>query len=333
MHPQADNPWIFGFPIATLWGTRIRLNPLYLGLWLWMVSRLGWAVGSLGFAALTLLILLHEFSHVFAARWTGGDAEDVVLWPFGGLALCRRAPTFQSEFFVPAAGPLFHLVAGLILVPTFWSSAQFWDAVHPIYFPIFDLQQQGWLSVTGLLLFALNMKLLYLNLLPMLPLDGSSMWQAIANQRWEPVNAKTATLIASAITHLVLLIVSLNINPVVGISVLVLSYSLMPITILEWFRLQISQQMGEFGDSDAFDLSGDDEAPRRVRQPGLLERWKLERERKRAEREEQERIETETRLDALLEKINQSGIDSLSDAEKKFLKKASARYRDQSKPS
>jgi hypothetical protein len=110
-------------------------------------------------------------------------------------------------------------------------------------------------------------------------------------------------------------------------------YSLLPITILEAIRLQLSQQMGEFGDSDAFDLTGDDEAPRRVRQPGLLERWKMERERKRQEREEQERIETETRLDALLEKINQSGIDSLSDAEKKFLKRASARYRDQGKPS
>jgi Zn-dependent protease len=332
MHPQADNPWIFGFPIATLWGTRIRLNPLYLGLWLWLGSRLGFAVGSLAFAALTVLILLHELSHVFAARWTGGDAEDVVLWPFGGVALCRLAPTFQSEFLVPAAGPLFHLVVGLILVPTFWSSPQFWSAVHPFDFPGFNFQL-GLLSNAGLVLLTVNMKLLYLNLLPMLPLDGSKMWQAIANQRWEPVNAKTATLIASAITHLVLLMVSLNITPFYGIQVLVLSYSLVPITILEWVRLQLSQQMGEYGDSDAFDLSGDDEAPRRVRQPGLLERWKLERERKRQEREEQERIETETRLDALLEKINQSGIDSLSDAEKKFLKKASARYRDQSKPS
>lgn len=334
MYPQADNPWIFGFPIATLWGTRIRLNPLYLGLWLWFGSRLGAAVGTLAFAVLALLILLHEFSHVFAARWTGGDAEDVVLWPFGGLALCRRAPTFQSEFLVPAAGPLFHLVVGVLLIPAFWSSVDFRDAVHPIYFPQIDLKQ-GFLQSAGLLLFALNMKLLYLNLLPMLPLDGSSMLQAVAKQRWEPVNAKSVTLIASVLTHLVLLLVAMNINPVFGIQVLVLSYSLLPVTILEAIRLQLSQQMGEFGDSDAFDLTGDDDdgVTRRVRQPGLLERWKLERERKRQEREEQERIETETRLDALLEKINQSGIDSLSDAEKKFLKKASARYRDQGKPS
>ncbi len=101
MHPQADNPWIFGFPIATLWGTRIRLNPLYLGIWLWFAREMGWLLGTLGFGLLTVLILFHELSHVFAARWTGGDAEDVVLWPFGGLALCRRAPTFQSEFLVP----------------------------------------------------------------------------------------------------------------------------------------------------------------------------------------------------------------------------------------
>lgn len=332
MYPQADNPWIFGFPIATLWGTRIRLNPLYLGIWLWFGREMGWALGTLGFGLLTVLILFHELSHVFAARWTGGDAEDVVLWPFGGLALCRRAPTFQSEFLVPAAGPLFHLVVGLALTPLAWSYDEFWMALNPIYWPVLD-QSKGLPHLTMVVLYSLNAKLLFLNLLPMLPLDGSSMWQAIANQRWEPVNARSATLIASVVTHLVLLIVALNIDSLYGVQVMLVLYSLLPITILEAIRLQLSQQTGEFGDSDAFDLTGDDEAPRRVRQPGLLERWKMERERKRQEREEQERIETETRLDALLEKINQSGIDSLSDAEKKFLKRASARYRDQGKPS
>ena len=332
MYPQADNPWIFGFPIATLWGTRIRLNPLYLGIWLWFGREMGWALGTLGFGLLTVLILFHELSHVFAARWTGGDAEDVVLWPFGGLALCRRAPTFQSEFLVPAAGPLFHLVVGLALTPLMWSFDEFWMALNPIYWPVLD-QSKGLPHLTKVVLYTLNAKLLFLNLLPMLPLDGSSMWQAIANQRWEPVNARSATLIASVVTHLVLLIVALNIDSLYGVQVMLVLYSLLPITILEAIRLQLSQQMGEFGDSDAFDLTGDDEAPRRIRQPGLLERWKMERERKRQEREEQERIETETRLDALLEKINQSGIDSLSDAEKKFLKRASARYRDQGKPS
>jgi stage IV sporulation protein FB len=331
MYPQADNPWIFGFPIATLWGTRIRLNPLYLGIWLWFGQAMGWQLGSLAFGLLTVLILFHELSHVFAARWTGGDAEDVVLWPFGGLALCRRAPTFQSEFLVPAAGPLFHLVVGLVLTPFLWPRDQFWSALHPIYWPELDLEK-GLGHVTLVLLYTLNVKALFLNLLPMLPLDGSSMWQAVASQRWEPVNARSATLIASVLTHVVMVLVALNINPAYGVQVLMFLYSLLPITILEGVRLQLSQQMGEFGDSDAFDLTGDD-IPRRVRQPGLLERWKLERERKRQEREEQERIETETRLDALLEKINQSGIDSLSDAEKKFLKKASARYRDQGKPS
>jgi len=299
MYPQADNPWIFGFPIATLWGTRIRLNPLYLGIWLWFGREMGWALGTLGFGLLTVLILFHELSHVFAARWTGGDAEDVVLWPFGGLALCRRAPTFQSEFLVPAAGPLFHLVVGLALTPLMWSYDEFWMALNPIYWPVLD-QSKGLPHLTLVVLYSLNAKLLFLNLLPMLPLDGSSMWQAIANQRWEPVNARSATLIASVVTHLVLLIVALNIDSLYGVQVMLALYSLLPITILEAIRLQLSQQMGEFGDSDAFDLTGDDEAPRRVRQPGLLERWKMERERKRQEREEQERIETETRLDALL---------------------------------
>lgn len=333
MYPQADNPWVFGFPLLTVWGVRIRLNPLYLGLWLWLGGRFGLPLGTLAFGLLTVLIVFHEFSHVLAARWTGGDADDIVLWPFGGLALCRRAPTFQSEFLAPAAGPLFHMFVGLLLLPAMLSSEQLGRTLNPIDFPSLDLTK-GIPQTALLLLYALNAKLLYLNLLPMLPLDGSSMWQAVARQRWEAVHAKAATLIVSVVTHLALLLVSLNIEPASGIQLLLLTYSLLPVTIIEAVRLQLSQQFGEFSDRDAFDLSDDDDAmPRPVRQPGLLERWRIERERKRLEREEQERIETEVQLDALLEKINQSGIDSLSDAEKKFLKKASARYRDQGKPS
>lgn len=335
MNFQTDSPLIFGFPIGTLWGARVRVSPLYLALLLLLVGRLGWKVGLLAFAVLTVSIVLHEYCHVFAARLTGGDADEVIVWPLGGLALCHRAPTFQSEFLTPAAGPLFHLAVCALLLPWVYNSpAGITEVLHPLTLP--PIQWDGaFLQGLVLLTFALNWKMLLLNLLPLLPLDGASMWHAVARHRWEPIVAKTAMLVVSTITHIVLACVAMNIDSSHGISVLFLTYMLLPITILEWIRLQAANLIGvEMPDSENYDSFDDDEdsQPRRTRTPGLFERWKLERERKRQEKEDQERIETEARLDTLLEKVHLSGIDSLSEAEKRFLKKASTRYRGQNRP-
>ncbi len=334
MNFQTDSPLIFGFPVGTLWGARVRVSPFFLLILLWLAGPLGWKVGLLAFAIFTITTLLHEYGHVFAARLTGGDADEVILWPLGGLALCRRAPTFQSEFLTPAAGPLVDLAICVLLLPWIIPSDQFWTLVHPIYFPRIDLSQ-GFVQSVVMLTFALNWKLLLLNLLPMLPLDGASMWHAIARHRWEPIVAKTAMLVVSTITHVILACVAMNIDSSIGIGLLLLTYILLPITILEWIRLQAANLIGvEMEDSENYDSFDDDEngQPRRTRTPGLFERWKLERERKRQEKEELERVETEARLDALLEKVHQTGIDSLTEAEKRFLKKASARYRGQNRP-
>ncbi len=334
MNFQTDNPLIFGFPIGTLWGARVRVSPFFLLVLFWLTGPLGWKVGLLAFAAYTVTTLLHEYAHVFAARLTGGDADEVILWPLGGLALCRRAPTFQSEFLTPAAGPLLDLAICALLLPWVFRSGEFWTAMHPLRFPSVDLDR-GFVQALVLVTFTLNWKLFLLNMLPMLPLDGASMWHAIARHRWEPIVAKTAMLIVSTVTHIVLSGVSLNIDSSIGIGLLFLSYMLLPITILEWVRLHAANLLGvEMEDSENYESFEEDEdgQPRRTRTPSLLERWKLERERKRQEREEQERIETEARLDTLLDKVHQTGMDSLSESEKRFLKKASARYRGQNRP-
>ena len=336
MNFQTDNPLIFGFPIGTLWGARVRVSLLYLVLLPWLIGPLGWKVGLLAFAVLTVVILLHEYCHVFAARLTGGDADEVILWPLGGLALCRRAPTFQSEFLTPAAGPLFHLAVCVLLLAGVYSRPDFFtEVIHPLNFPHIDLERGKFFQELVVLIFALNLKLLLLNLLPMLPLDGASMWHAVARHRWEPIVAKTAMLIVSSLTHFLLVSVGMNIDSSLGSHLLLLSCLLQWITILEWVRLHAANLIGvEMEDSENDESFDDDEdgQPRRTRTPGLLERWKLDRERKRQEREEQERIETEAQLDTLLEKVHQTGMDSLSESEKRFLKKASARYRGQNRP-
>src|SRR5258706_1431228 len=54
-------------------------------------SSLTWNV--LEYLALFLIVMLHEFGHSLACRQVGGQANQIVLWPLGGVALCESATT------------------------------------------------------------------------------------------------------------------------------------------------------------------------------------------------------------------------------------------------
>lgn len=66
--------------------------------------------------------------------------------------------------------------------------------------------------------------------------------------------------------------------------------------------------------------------PRRKR-PNWFQRWLQRRAAQRARREQETRELEERRMDELLEKVQQHGIQSLSDEERRFLTRVSARYR------
>src|SRR4051794_17532971 len=46
-----------------------------------------WIAALFGFA-----VLLHELGHAFMARYAGGESEDIMLWPLGGLARASFLP-------------------------------------------------------------------------------------------------------------------------------------------------------------------------------------------------------------------------------------------------
>src|SRR5688572_11911965 len=125
----AMNPltWLFtgSVPLFTVFGIRVRAHASLL-LVIVLVLLLGWgrndtvAARVQSMTALFAIILLHEFGHCFAARWTGGSANEVMLTPLGGLAftMARRRP--WPTFVTVAGGPLVNviicIVAGLALL-------------------------------------------------------------------------------------------------------------------------------------------------------------------------------------------------------------------------
>jgi hypothetical protein len=74
-------------------------------------------------------------------------------------------------------------------------------------------------------------------------------------------------------------------------------------------------------------LEKDEPPPPRKRQ-SWWQRWQQRRKARRLQREEEQRVAEESRLDTLLEKVQREGLTALTEEEKRFLKRASDRFRD-----
>ena len=77
-------------------------------------STLTWNV--LEYLALFAIVLLHEFGHALACRQVGGSANQIVLWPLGGVAYVSPPPRPGATLWSLAAGPLVNVVLLPILV-------------------------------------------------------------------------------------------------------------------------------------------------------------------------------------------------------------------------
>src|SRR5215813_11921219 len=74
------------------------------------------AWNALEYVALFVIVLLHEFGHALACRQVGGRAEQIVLWPLGGVAYVAPPQRPGATLWSIAAGPL---VNAALLVPLF----------------------------------------------------------------------------------------------------------------------------------------------------------------------------------------------------------------------
>jgi Zn-dependent protease len=129
-------------------------------------SSVTWNV--LEYLALFLIVLLHEFGHALACRQVGGTANQIVLWPLGGVAYVDPPPRPGATLWSIAAGPLVNIVLVPVLFVIFTlSRSQGWAETMP------DLYQLLWT------VFKMNAGLLIFNILPIYPLDGGQILRSL----------------------------------------------------------------------------------------------------------------------------------------------------------
>ncbi len=146
-------------------------------------SSLVW--NALEYLALFLIVLLHEFGHALACRQVGGRADQIVLWPLGGVAYVDPPQRPGAMLWSIAAGPLVNVVLAPILTALVaLSRSSGWAQAMP---NVYALLQVVWYINLGLLLF---------NLLPIYPLDGGQILRSLL---WFALGRSRSLMVASII--------------------------------------------------------------------------------------------------------------------------------------
>jgi len=323
--PSFDDPMSWSFPIVRLLGITVRLHILFLVFVVVVLARaasvttdgsIGVLPTLLGLVALFLVILTHEFGHCIACRSRGGSADEILLWPLGGLASCSPPQRPSAHLWTAIGGPLVNV--GFIAVLTPWigfETGRWWGHAIPNPFDLGGIVQRtdlgedlgGWLRMFALLTNLIAWVLLLFNLIPMFPLDGGRILQAIL---WKRRGYEASMRIACR--------AGLVGAVAIGIGALGMeSTMLLGIAIFGGFTCyatarQIEAQRDFLGfDPDPAELASVED--------------ELDREpvtRRSAPTVRPEARPEEVELDRILDKIARSGIDSLTDAERVALKRA-----------
>lgn len=176
--------WFGSLPLFTAFGIRVKahatliLTIILVLLFGWGRTVLPWTDRLISALALFTIILLHEFGHCFAARYVGGEADEIVMHPLGGLALTRPPQRPWPNFVTVAGGPLVNVLICVATGAVLWGFFGFlpWNPFTPSVLanPDSSFWIWGrWVYWT----YWTSWMLLAFNLMPIFPLDGGQMLQ------------------------------------------------------------------------------------------------------------------------------------------------------------
>jgi len=110
-------------------------------------------------------IIVHELGHALAMRHFGDRIVSITLYSFGGFARGSAWHTRTEDFIISAAGPVFSLLLGVLG----WVVGQ-----------VLPPSMESWIVRAALADWAwVNFGWTVLNILPILPLDGGRMTEAL----------------------------------------------------------------------------------------------------------------------------------------------------------
>lgn len=174
-------------------------------------------------------------------------------------------------------------------------------------------------------IFWMNWVLFLFNLLPAYPLDGGQLLQSFVWARTDYRRGVVVAAYSGFAVSVIFLVVSIAANEslFMGLALFMLYAASMKL-----FSLELEDGPFGYDFSEGYtSLEKDEEPAPKPKPPGWFTRWRQARKARKMAREAEQRAADEERMDQLLEKIARSGKASLTDEERRFLERVSARKR------
>lgn len=313
---DVEHPLTWAVGAGSVAGIRIRIHVLFIvyavAQVLWSINRgfFGPGYTAIAMGSLFFIVLLHEFGHCLACRWVGGEADEILMWPLGGLATVHPPDDWRAHLITTIGGPAVNVVLLPITSGALWASGRPGAIIfNPLEIgPLLMTVIDSWWLTALWTLHGVNLAILAFNvLLPIFPLDGGRIvqaliWRAKGRRRSMEIAAGVG-LIASGV--LAVFAIVAEVLMVLGIAVFC--------GLVCWAERQRLRAPDLIGGYDVF---GDEEDPSvAARSQRILERQ--------ARRE----AEAQAELDRILEKIARSGLGSLNAREKRTLERATKEKR------
>jgi stage IV sporulation protein FB len=335
------DPLTWSLPLGRLFGITIRVHILFPLIAVGLILRAAfkehaqpddWIIAAGMMLILFLSVLLHEFGHCFAARWMDGDAQEILMWPLGGLAFVDVPQTWRANLVTVVGGPMVNVLlcmaSGAILMgftpmkPPFDPRFNpYWFNSETAYAGLGLLPWQIWV----VRVFYLNYILFLFNLIPGFPLDGGRIFQCLL---WPRLGFRQATLAAVFAGFVSALCIGVYAIVLYDPLFLFLTLFVYLMCRQQWFILEHGGEESLFGyDFSQGYTSLEREQPTRRKRPNAWQRWWQRRKQRQLQREMEQREAEERRMDELLEKVQREGLQALSDEERRFLTRVSHKYR------
>ena len=340
-----DNPLNWSFRIGRLFDIDIRVHIVFVLCAVILVameiprsdSEFSLPMGqvlihALGtYALLFVIVLLHEFGHCFGARYTGGEADEILLWPLGGLAFVKPPHRARAHMITTVAGPMVNLVLCLIcaVVLVLWLGtigAVPWNPIHP-FWPASGSVHPTMAQVWVLRFFGLNYFLFLFNLLPIFPLDGGRVVQAWL---WPKKGYYASMLIATGTGMVGAILLGLFALFLERQWLLLMIAVFGYITCWQTRRMLREQGVGagsyeyDFSDGHTFMDREDEEGKRK---PGFFARRRARKAALKAEFDRKREEERQRAVEQALRQVAESGVDSLTPRQRQILEEETRRQR------
>lgn len=331
LRPSFDNPATWSIPFGRVAGIDVRVHAVFLLFLAVELVRASLEATTTAFiptcmvlGALVLMVFLHELGHCLACRWVGGQANEILMWPLGGLAFTLPPHHWKAHLITVVGGPLVNVVFLMVTVPLLWlATGIFWGVAVPTPIDLSGLYEEelskSWLRQALFALNWVNLVLLLFNLLPMFPMDGGRIMQALL-WRWIGYSRSMRIAVRVGYVGAILLGVAglvMRDGWLIGVAIFggITCY-------VTYKQLQWTDEMMGF-ESDDYALSLQYGTPgEQAGEPAAPSRAE-----KLAERKARQLRDEAAEVDRILAKIRDHGMASLSRAEQSMLKRATERKR------